>query len=90
VSRDASLDEFVEGSESDVREASEVDSEGEEPAVKQDDGGDGSKEVSKGGSSVEATYMWTPAGDACARCEGSAGRLWRCDGELVCGECKEW
>ena len=36
------------------------------------------------------TYMWTPAGVACARCSGEVERLWRCGGQLVCGGCKEW
>lgn len=96
MTRDASLDEFL-GGESDVSEASEVeraDSAVESGEVGSEAGESGVEE--DGGESGEAvspaspTYVWTPAGDACARCGSSVDRLWRCDGELVCGECKEW
>lgn len=96
VTRDASLDEFVGGGETGVGseesgdggvEAESGDAEAESGGVEveSDDGGS-AVDV----SSVEATYVWIPAGDACARCAGDSERLWRCDGELVCGECKEW
>ena len=108
VSREASLDEFVGGSDS-GSEASEVGEEesadgderevesegsevdGEEAEV-EDEGVEGNQEDVELAdvSAASATYVWTPASDACARCGSEVGRLWRCEGELVCGECKEW
>ena len=84
VSRDASLDEFVGGgSESEVSE--DVGSGVEAADVEDDDSGN-----SEAVSPASATYAWTPDGEACVRCGSSVDRLWRCEGELVCGDCKEW
>lgn len=112
MSRDASLDEFVGGVESEGSEDSldgEESVDGEEREVESEESGVGGEEKSMGDregvesvdvesggmesedvSAASATYVWTPAGDACARCGSEVGRLWQCEGELVCGECKEW
>ena len=103
MTRDASLEEFVggesngesevsdsEGGDSTV-ESEEAESEVEESVVEQDESEVGNDNgCGEAVSPASATYVWTPAGDACARCGSSVERMWRCEGELVCGECKEW
>jgi hypothetical protein len=45
-------------------------------------------------SPAVSTFDWTPDDGECAACGESVERRWRADGqkdgELVCGDCKEW
>lgn len=85
---DVSESDQDDGKSGEAIEASMVESEDhgsdevEDPVEAEDEGA----EISP----ASPTYVWTPARVACARCGSSVDRLWRCEGELVCGECKEW
>lgn len=80
MSRDASLDEFIGGGESDV------DAEDDSAVADSTAASEGDAEIEP----AEPTYVWSPDGRACARCESVVSRLWRFEGALVCEECKEW
>ena len=82
--RDASLEEFLDGSDGDPRPATGGGS--PEESV----GPDGN-ETAADGTTGPATviYAWTPEGDACPACGAAVQRRWRDGGRLVCAHCKE-
>ncbi len=102
VTEDATLDRFASGGSADAGEsesgdADEPESDGREPERGDEDGGsepDAETGASdRDGAAVEpavSTYRFAPDGRACADCGGSAGRLWRDGGALVCRDCKQW
>lgn len=90
--RDASLDEFLDGSgENDsepTNEASDSNIQDGSDEVDDDPADTGpSAEVTE---SITATYTWTSEGATCADCGGTVERRWRAENRWVCDECKEW
>jgi len=88
MAEDASLDDFLDSSESE-------DEGGDGMSA-----GDGTAETEREAPDTEAstdavepavtTYAWSPEGAACAECGEVVERRWTQDGVLVCGACKSW
>ncbi|MFB6235367.1 MAG: hypothetical protein ABEH81_15150 [Halopenitus sp.] len=36
------------------------------------------------------TATWDTDGIACERCDTEVERRWKCDGDYVCADCKDW
>jgi hypothetical protein len=93
VTRDASLDDFATGGETDGPDEEpsdpETEREGEPEATS---GVDPEPESRTGETPAEPTHEWSPDGAVCGECGDSVGRLWRSGstGDMVCDHCKEW
>jgi hypothetical protein len=86
MAEDASLEDFLDSSESE--------DEGNSGAG--DDTAETERETPDAEPSTDAvepavtTYAWSPEGAACAECGEVVERRWAQDGVLVCGACKCW
>jgi hypothetical protein len=100
MAEDASLDDFLDGSDSEDEgdgssaaedEAEELESEPTDSGSPTDGVDPDSSEASTGTAEpAVTTYAWSPSGAACAECGEVVERRWTQDGDLVCGACKSW
>jgi hypothetical protein len=83
--REASLEEFLDGSDGDPKPAT-----GEESS--EGSAGPDGNETTADGTIEPATviYAWTPEGGACPACGTAIERRWRDGDRLVCADCKDW
>jgi hypothetical protein len=81
MTRDASLDEFLDESD-DERDDEEPDA-GEPDAT---DGPPTPADVEP----ARSTYTWSPGGAECAACGATVTERWRDNGQQVCADCKDW
>lgn len=94
MAEDASLDDFLDGGDSE--------DEGDSGSASGDDTGETESETTDAEASTDAeaasdavepavtTYAWSPEGAACAECGEVVERRWTQGGVLVCGACKSW
>lgn len=96
VSRDRSLEEFLDGAASDGSDAEEVprgnadDAEREAGEGRTGDADAGTDPERDGPDPIAPTYRWSPDGVACGACGEKVRARWRADDAFVCGDCKEW
>ncbi|WP_178915384.1 hypothetical protein [Natronomonas gomsonensis] len=88
--RDSSLEDFLEGDDSETDAGGDVDDDAANDADTDPD-----TDASGSVSPAVSTYDWTPTGATCASCDAVVERRWRDgsddgDGELVCFDCKAW
>jgi hypothetical protein len=84
---DTSLDEFLNGGESD--DGSDVP---EESGSDTDESGDGpdNRLDPANAEPARTTHQWVPAGVPCDACGREVERRWESDEGLVCPDCKKW
>jgi hypothetical protein len=92
---DASLDDFLDGDESDEAEqsagADDHRGSGEQQAAGNTEAAGEPVAVDPDGvDPATTTYAWSEDGVACETCGTVVARRWDDDGQLVCPDCKEW
>lgn len=84
---DTSLDEFLNGGESDDG-SNAAEGSGSDPDESGDDLDDRLDPANA--EAARTTHQWAPAGVPCEACGREVERRWESDEGLVCPDCKEW
>ncbi|MFB6171768.1 MAG: hypothetical protein ABEJ23_04490 [Haloarculaceae archaeon] len=85
MDRDASLDDFLDGTTADEQPDDDA------PGRTDSSGRDGEDSFQRDGADAgRSTFDWSPDGAPCAACGARVERRWRGDGGLVCESCKTW
>jgi hypothetical protein len=84
MAEDASLDDFLSGTDEETDESeSAVDG-----AASETDDSDGAAAGTP--EPATTTYAWDGDGATCESCGDVAEERWQQDGTLVCADCKDW
>lgn len=90
MSRDRSLEEFIEdtsGGESDA-EHPPAEADGSEHPEESKNAGDDTEATSP--APIVTTYRWSVGGGTCETCGERVETRWRAEEAFVCENCKEW